>query len=113
MNRFTGLLGATLLAIALPAGHLNGVAAAIPSDDATITHVLSRATFGVRPGDVERVKAMGLPSWIDQQLHPSKIDDRAVEAMLPPLGTAPDGSDQQELRKFARQQVQTLAADKL
>jgi uncharacterized protein (DUF1800 family) len=47
-----------------------------------IIHALNRFTFGVRPGDVERVRAMGLDKWFDQQLHPDKIDDSAMEARL-------------------------------
>jgi len=47
-------------------------------DDATITHALNRLTFGTRPGDVDRVRAMGLATWIDQQLHPGRIDDHAA-----------------------------------
>ncbi len=50
-------------------------------------HALSRLTFGPRPGDVDRVAAMGVDNWIDQQLHPEKIDDSAVEARLEPLRT--------------------------
>src|SRR5206468_6353430 len=34
------------------------------------------------PGDVERFKQMGLAKWIDQQLNPGTIDDKAVEARL-------------------------------
>jgi len=45
-------------------------------------HALNRLTFGPRPGEVERVAAMGVDKWIDQQLHPEKIDDHAVEARL-------------------------------
>src|SRR4051812_4523123 len=45
-------------------------------------HVLNRLTFGPRPGDVERVQAMGVDKWIEQQLNPSKIDDSAIEARL-------------------------------
>jgi len=81
--------------------------------NAAITHVLNRLTFGPRPGDVERVRMMGVEGWLDEQLHPARIDDGAVEAMLPQLGTAPDGADQKELRQFARQQVITLASEKL
>src|SRR5207237_2664664 len=40
-----------------------------------------------RPGDVERVKAMGLDKYIDQQLSPEKIDDSATEARLQNLET--------------------------
>jgi len=113
MNRLTGLLVAAALVL-LPSAQLTGAAAdALPTDDTTITHVLNRLTFGARRGDVEHVMQIGLAAWVDQQLHPSKIDDHTAEAMLAPLGTPPDGSDQQELRKFARQQVQTLATDKV
>ena len=33
-----------------------------------VAHVLSRLAFGPRPGDAERVAAMGVDRWIDQQL---------------------------------------------
>src|SRR5215469_15241075 len=56
-------------------------------DDKRIIHALNRFTFGVRPGDVERVRAMGLDKWFDQQLHPDKIDDSAVGARLEPFRT--------------------------
>jgi uncharacterized protein (DUF1800 family) len=45
-------------------------------------HALNRLTFGPRPGDAERVAQMGVDKWIDQQLHPEKIDDSAMEARL-------------------------------
>src|SRR5437763_8165920 len=50
-------------------------------------HALNRLTFGPRPGDTNRVMAMGVDNWIDQQLHPDKIDDHALEARLAPLRT--------------------------
>jgi uncharacterized protein (DUF1800 family) len=50
-------------------------------------HALNRLTFGPRPGDVERVMAVGVDKWVDQQLHPEKIDDRAMEARLAPFRT--------------------------
>lgn len=45
-------------------------------------HALNRLTFGPRPGDVDRVIAMGVDKWIDLQLNPHKIDDSALEARL-------------------------------
>jgi uncharacterized protein (DUF1800 family) len=45
-------------------------------------HALDRLTFGPRPGDVERVEKMGVERWIDQQLHPERIDDAALGAKL-------------------------------
>ena len=45
-------------------------------------HALNRLAFGPRPWDVQRVAAMGVDKWIDQQLHPDKIDDHALDARL-------------------------------
>jgi uncharacterized protein (DUF1800 family) len=50
-------------------------------------HALNRLAFGPRPGEVERVMAMGVDQWIDRQLHPDKIDDSALEARLAPFRT--------------------------
>ena len=57
-------------------------APAFGADDQRILHVLNRLAFGPRPGDVERVRAAGLPAWIDRQLHPETIDDSATERAL-------------------------------
>ena len=56
-------------------------------DDAAIVHALNRLTYGPRPGDVERVRAMGLQKWIEPQLTPSRIDNRALDAKLQRLET--------------------------
>ena len=45
-------------------------------------HALNRLTFGPRPGDVDRVAAIGVDKWIDQQLNPNKIDDSALDSRL-------------------------------
>ncbi len=42
-------------------------------------HVLNRLGFGARPGDVEKIKALGVRKYIDQQLEPSKVDDSIAE----------------------------------
>lgn len=52
------------------------------SADEAILHALNRLAYGPRPGDIERVRQMGLAKWIDQQLNPNSIDDKAVEARL-------------------------------
>jgi uncharacterized protein (DUF1800 family) len=57
------------------------------SDDRRSALVLSRLTFGARPGDFERVKTMGVDAFIDQQLDPDSIDDTAVAAKLGKLPT--------------------------
>jgi uncharacterized protein (DUF1800 family) len=50
-------------------------------------HALNRLTFGPRPGEVQRVMAMGVDSWIARQLEPEKIDDSALDARLAPYST--------------------------
>jgi uncharacterized protein (DUF1800 family) len=49
------------------------------TEDQRILHVLNRLGFGARPGDVARVKAMGLSRYIDKQLDPGSIDDSVAE----------------------------------
>ena len=56
-------------------------------DSKRVLHALNRLTFGPRPGDIDRVKRLGLDKWIEQQLHPEKIDDAQLEARLEPLRT--------------------------
>ncbi|MEO8522261.1 MAG: DUF1800 domain-containing protein [Acidobacteriota bacterium] len=56
-------------------------------DTATIVHVLNRTGFGPAPGDLERVRALGLARYIDQQLHPSQIGDGPMAARLADLTT--------------------------
>ena len=67
-----------------PAG---AAAAAFSNDDKTILHVLNRIGFGPRPGDVERVKALGLQRYIDEQLRPERIADPNMPARLGALAT--------------------------
>ncbi len=57
------------------------------SEDQRIAHVLSRLTFGARPGDLERVRAMGLETFINQQLDPDSLDAGGVIARLKKLPT--------------------------
>jgi uncharacterized protein (DUF1800 family) len=52
------------------------------NEDQRILHVLNRLGFGARPGDLARVKAMGLDNYIDQQLNPEKISDPIADAKV-------------------------------
>ena len=47
-----------------------------------IVHVLNRLGFGARPGDVERVKAIGVENYINEQLNPEKISDSVAESKV-------------------------------
>ena len=44
--------------------------------------LLSRATYGARPGDLEALVAQGTESWLDAQLQPERIKDPVVDAKL-------------------------------
>lgn len=57
------------------------------SEHQRAVHVLNRLAFGPRPGDVDKVLEDGIDVWIDQQLHPEAIPDRAVEARLQHMPT--------------------------
>ncbi|MDP9177394.1 MAG: DUF1800 domain-containing protein, partial [Gemmatimonadota bacterium] len=47
--------------------------------DQQIIQALNRLTFGSRPEDAQKVRAMGLDKWIDLQLHPERIDNTGLE----------------------------------
>ena len=57
------------------------------NEDQRILHALNRLGFGARPGDVARVKAMGLDNYINQQLNPQKISDTVADARVKDLST--------------------------
>jgi uncharacterized protein (DUF1800 family) len=73
---------------------------AAPDSDRAILHVLNRIGFGPRPGDVEKVRAIGIGRYIDQQLHPERIPDTSMIARLSELTTI--GMSSREIaEKFA------------
>ena len=55
--------------------------------DQRIIHVLSRLGYGPRPGDIERVEAMGVEAYIEEQLRPAEIADDLVREKLAPFTT--------------------------
>ena len=50
--------------------------------DQQVIHALNRLAFGARPGDVQKVRSMGLDKWVDLQLNPSRIDDSSLKRFL-------------------------------
>ncbi len=52
------------------------------TEDQKIVHLLNRIGYGPRPGDVERVKKMGIAAYIEQQLNPDAIVDEGVDQRL-------------------------------
>ena len=73
----TALAAGITATLLLGAGRQNSSVLAVspPSDDKAIVHILNRIGFGPRPGDVEKVRAIGVQSYIDQQLQPERIPD--------------------------------------
>src|SRR5262245_53585529 len=62
-------------------------------------HLLRRAGFGPSPRELKNITDKGRESWIDQQLHPEKIDDSDVEPLLP--APNPDPSwDWESIRRW-------------
>jgi uncharacterized protein (DUF1800 family) len=69
-------------------------AALVPlSERERAVQLLDRFTFGARPGDVDRVLAMGADKWFEQQLSPDSIKDDALAKRLgdfPTLNMSPE-----------------------
>jgi uncharacterized protein (DUF1800 family) len=88
-TKFAVVLLSVSLACIVPSllAKKNEKPASSASDQRRALHALNRLSFGPRPGDVQRVMAIGVDKWIDLQLHPEKIDDRALEARLEPFRT--------------------------
>jgi uncharacterized protein (DUF1800 family) len=66
---------------------LKGLPVTDLTPDEAVFHALNRLAYGPRPGDVERIKQIGLAKWIDQQLNPNSIEDKAVESRIEALPT--------------------------
>ena len=103
----TSLLAAFLIvAMVLPAAvpaqkraSLATVATRELTQDQAILHALNRLGFGPRPGDLERVRQMGLAKFIDQQLNPASDPELAVQARLERYKTL-DMSTRQLLKEY-------------
>lgn len=47
-----------------------------------VVHLLNRLSFGPTPEEIAAVKRLGVDGWLNQQLHPERISDNALEARL-------------------------------
>ena len=83
------------------------------SERERVIQLLNRFTFGPRPGDVDRVLALGADNWFEQQLNPASINDDALSKRLgdyPTLTMTPE----QALTAFPdRGTLQAVADEKL
>src|SRR5262249_55089209 len=115
MNRpRRALFAAAALVAALAVQTTVNGAAGPADDDQAIVHVLNRIGFGPRPGDIDRVRQIGVRQYIDQQLHPARIADEAVAARLSEISTLTLSSrqlaeryeiPQQQAKRDAKQEV--------
>jgi uncharacterized protein (DUF1800 family) len=88
MKRLVLIAAAALLVTSIPHLVSAGPFDQRLSQDRQIVHVLNRLTFGVRPGDIEEVRRIGVTKWIELQLHPDQITENpALKARLEPLQT--------------------------
>jgi uncharacterized protein (DUF1800 family) len=65
---------AGLLTLALPA-------LAAPPIDPRVVHAVNRLSFGPRPGELERVQAMGVERYIQEQLSPEALPESETVAI--------------------------------
>ena len=87
-----------------PSKVLKGLPITELSEDEAILHALNRLAYGPRPGDLERVRQLGLAKWIDQQLDPTSINDSAAQARLERFPTLAMSSSKL-LEEFPQPQV--------
>ncbi len=78
------------------------------TEDQKILHVLNRLGFGAREGDVEKVKAIGINKYIEQQLNPSSISDPIADAKVKNLDVL-NLSNQELFTKYPNQAAVLMA----
>src|SRR5258706_34251 len=76
--RLDGWTGTAALVAFLAVQPSSRLAAKSVSRRDSALHALNRLAYGPRPGDVDRVAALGALKWIDQQLDPDHRDDRVL-----------------------------------
>jgi uncharacterized protein (DUF1800 family) len=57
------------------------------AEDQKVLHLLNRAGFGPRPGDIQRVREMGIERYIEEQLHPEELPESTLERPLLAIST--------------------------
>ena len=57
-------------------------AAVADTDERLLHHVIGRAGYGPRPGDVDRLREVGVAAYLERQLTPENISDSALEETL-------------------------------
>jgi uncharacterized protein (DUF1800 family) len=77
------------LALAISGCAVNPEPASAPDRRATdrraAEQLLNRITFGLRPGDLDRLMTVGPRAYLERQLHPERVVDAALDARLADL----------------------------
>jgi uncharacterized protein (DUF1800 family) len=111
--RRTAFWGLGVLLVLAAWADTTGFSTQISRDD-RILHALNRLTFGARPGDVARVRAMGLKKWIDLQLHPQRIPENpTLLEKLKPFDSLTMSGDELVRNYPAPQIVRRMAAGEI
>ncbi|CAN5352619.1 DUF1800 domain-containing protein [soil metagenome] len=80
-------------------------------ENVQISHVLSRLTYGARPGDFEKVRSLGVQRFIQAQLNPSSIaESSTVIAQLDQSASVRNVPSSQLLQKFQMEKKARKAA---
>ncbi len=108
MKRFSSLvtLAATLSVTAFGYSSFAQPPAQSSSDDDKVLHVINRLTFGPAPGDIQRVKAIGIKAFIDQQLNPGTIPESPTVQAAVASSTSPKESIAELMRQVRGLQQQ-------
>ena len=80
--------------------------------DQQVMHALSRLTYGARPGDVQRVREMGVDRWIAMQLAPRQIDDAALHEYLKRYPTVSMSAEQLLVQYDRAAQLRRMVAQR-
>lgn len=84
--RTVGRLGSMLLLGVVPAQAQ--APAQVSVDTAQAAHLLQRATYGIRAGDLSEVLSIGPEAWLERQLHPERIPEPELDDILSDYPTA-------------------------
>ncbi len=58
--------------------HLSSTQLKAQSDTSQIVHFLNRTSFGIKPEEIEKVKSIGIKKYLQNQLNPESIPEKAI-----------------------------------
>jgi len=82
------------------------------ADQSQAVHLLNRLTFGPSPGDIDRVKAIGLKDFIEQQLNPQSLPESATVQNMEASSTTNRLSNEELIQHFQEMRKQIQQAKK-